>query len=160
LSSCCLFQVSSTALGIRGWTGCVIGQNLESYGVILFDSIAAYERCVQLAEYAEREGARPSDGFPHQREINYEARAAMPASLLKEIGRHHWPVAKGAGYPTVLLIGPDLALAPPTRADLPHHWQDPQVLRKRYRVSVQGEERVGDDRYGLRCPAPAEPRAE
>jgi hypothetical protein len=167
-----LFQVSSTALGMRGWTGCVIGQNRESYGVILFDSIAAYERYVQLAEYAEREGARPSDGCPRQRAINYEARAAMPASLLKEIGKHHWPVAKGDGYPTVMLIEPDLTLAPPTRADLrrlegvaralvqliddipdlPHCWQGPEVLRKRYRVSVQGEE--VSVTIGVACDAP------
>jgi len=113
-----LFQVSSTALGIRGWTGCVIGQNRDNDGVILVDSIAAYEHYVHLAKIAEREGTRPGTGFPRQRAINYEAKAAMPASLLKEIASYHWPVAKGDGYPTVMLIEPDLVLAPPTRADL------------------------------------------
>nr|WP_323206828.1 DUF6398 domain-containing protein [Synechococcus sp. BA-132 BA5] len=167
-----LFQVSSTALGIRGWTGCVIGQNRESYGVILFDSITAYERYVQLAEYAEQEGGRPSGGLPRQRAINYEARAVMPARLLKEIGTHHWPVAKGDAYPTVMLIEPDLELATPTRADLrrlegvaralvqwiddipdlPRRWQGPEVLRKRYRVSLQGE--VVSVTIGVACEAP------
>lgn len=72
-----LFQASSTALGIRGWTGCVIGQNRESYAVIMFDSIAAYEHYVHLAKIAAREGTRPVADFPRQRAINYEAKAAM-----------------------------------------------------------------------------------
>ncbi|MFN7895096.1 MAG: DUF6398 domain-containing protein [Cyanobacteriota bacterium] len=155
-----LFQVSSTALGIRGWTGCVIGQNRESHGVIMFDSIAAYEHYVQLAKIAEQQGTIPGAGFPRQRAINYEPKAAMPASLLKEIARYHWPVAKGDGYPTVMLIEPDLVLAPPTREDLgrlegvaralvrliddipdlPRRWREPEGLRKRYRLTVQGQE--------------------
>lgn len=49
-----LFQVSCGALGMRGWTGCVIGQNREHYGVILFDSIEAYGRYVDLAGRAEQ----------------------------------------------------------------------------------------------------------
>jgi len=167
-----LFQVSSTALGIRGWTGCVIGQNRENYGVILFDSIAGYEHYVHLAKIAEREGTRPVADFPCQRAINYEAKAAMPASLLKEIACYHWPVAKGDGYPTVMLIEPDLVLAPPTLADLgrlegvaralvqliddipdlSRRWQGPEVLRKRYRVAVQGD--VVSMTIGMACEAP------
>jgi hypothetical protein len=42
----------------------VFGQNRESYGLILFDSIAASEHYVQLAKNAEREGSRPVTGFP------------------------------------------------------------------------------------------------
>ncbi len=167
-----LFQVSSTALGIRSWTGCVIGQNRESFAVIMFDSIAAYEHYVHLAKIAEREGTRPVADFPRQRAINYEAKAAMPARLLKEIARYHWPVAKGDGYPTVMLIEPDLVLAPPTLVDLgrlegvaralvqliddipdlTRRWQGPEVLRKRYRVAVQGE--VVSMTIGMACDAP------
>lgn len=155
-----LFEVSATVLGIRGWTGCVIGQNGESFGVILFDSIAAYDRFVWLAEHAERTGGRHGEDFPHQRAINFEAKAAMPASLLKEIAKHHWPVARGKAWPTVMLIEPDLTLAPPTRADLRRlegvaralvrlidavpdlatRSQPPEGLRKRFRIAVQGEE--------------------
>ena len=153
-------QVSSTALGIRGWIGCVIGQNRESYGVILFDSIAAHKRFVRLAKRAALEGDLHAEPFPHQRAINYEAKAAMPASLLQEIAEHHWPVAKGDGYPTVILFEPDLTLATPTRADLrrleavaralvllidasadlPGGWQSPELPRKRFRIVLQGEE--------------------
>ena len=155
-----LVQVSSTALRIRGWVGCVIGQNEENYGVILFDSLMAYKQYVQLAKEIEQQGSRPSRDFPRHRAINFEAKAAMPPGLLKDIKRHHWPVAKGAGYPTVMLIEPDLTLAPPSRSDLrrlegvaralvrliddvpdlAHRWQRSALLRKRYRILVAGEE--------------------
>jgi hypothetical protein len=42
----------------------------------------------------------------------------MPPALREEIRRYRWPVAKGDAYPTVMLVQPDLGLAPPTRADL------------------------------------------
>ncbi len=155
-----LVQVSSTALGIRGWVGCVIGQNQENYGVILFDSLAAFKHYVQVAKDIERQGYRPDRDFPRQRAINFEAKAAMPPSLLQDIKRHGWPVAKGAGYPTVMLIEPDLTLASPSRADLrrlegvaralvrliddvpdlAHRWQGSAPVRKRYRLRVAGEE--------------------
>jgi len=51
-----LFTVSCAALRIKGWVGCVIGQNRENYGVILFESVAAYDRYVELAERVEAEG--------------------------------------------------------------------------------------------------------
>jgi hypothetical protein len=39
-----LFQLSCRALAIQGWVGCVIGQQREHYGVILFQSLQDYER--------------------------------------------------------------------------------------------------------------------
>jgi hypothetical protein len=180
-----LFEVSSTALGIRGWTGCVIGQNGQSFGVILFDSITAYDRFVWLVQRNGRKGGRHGEDFPHHRAINFEAKADMPASLLKEIAKHHWPVARGDGYPTVMLVEPDFTLAPPTRADLRrlegvaralvrlidavpdlasrcHH---PEGLRKRFRIAVQGEEvsvtigLVGEAAPAVKHTTPASPAA-
>jgi hypothetical protein len=151
-----LFQVSCGAQGIRGWAGCVIGQNRESYGVILFESVADYERYVDLAERAEFEGPQVMDAGPPHRTINFEPKRAMPTALLQEIQRYRWPVAKGDAYPTVLLVQPDLVLAPPTRADLRQLeavagaltqwldaepdlircWDGPSVRRRRFRVPV------------------------
>jgi hypothetical protein len=155
-----LFQVSSTALGINGWVGSVLGRPGESYGVLLFDSIAAYQRFVDLAEQAERRGRPPREGFPRQRVINYEPRDAMPSSLLQEIEKHGWPLAPGDSCPTVMLVEPDLVLAPPTRADLRRPegvawalvrwidavpglggaWDAGDVRSRRYRLSVEGGE--------------------
>jgi hypothetical protein len=151
-----LFQVSCGAQGIRGWAGCVIGQNRESYGVILFESVADYERYLDLAERAEFEGPQVMDAGPPHRTINFEPKRAMPTALLQEIQRYRWPVAKGDAYPTVLLVQPDLVLAPPTRADLRQLeavagaltqwldaepdlircWDGPSVRRRRFRVPV------------------------
>ncbi|MFM7550486.1 MAG: DUF6398 domain-containing protein [Cyanobacteriota bacterium] len=155
-----LFTVSCTAMRIKGWVGCVIGQNRESYGVILFESVAAYDRYVELAERAEVEGPQVMDAGPPHRVINFEPKRAMPAALLQEIQRHRWPVAKGDAYPTVMLVQPELLLMPPTLADLrqleavaaalsqwldvepdlARCWQGPSVRRRRLRVPVRGME--------------------
>ena len=113
-----LFTVTCAALRIKGWVGCVIGQNRENYGVILFQSVADYDRYVELAERSAFDGLEVMDGAPTHRAINFESKRAMPPALLKEIQRHGWPVAKGDAYPTVMLVQPDLVLAPPTLADL------------------------------------------
>jgi hypothetical protein len=153
-----LFTVSCAALRIKGWAGCVIGQNRESYGVILFESAADYERYVELAERADFEGPQVMDAGPPHRAINFEPKQGMPAALLQEIQGHGWPVAKGAAYPTVMIVQPGLMLTPPTQADLRQleavagaltQWLDAEpdlascwagssVCRRRFRVPVGG----------------------
>ncbi|MEB3202665.1 MAG: hypothetical protein VKK05_07625, partial [Synechococcus sp.] len=66
----------------------------------------------------EAEGLEVMDGAPPHRAINFESKRDMPPALREEIRRYRWPVAKGDAYPTVMLVQPDLGLAPPTRADL------------------------------------------
>ncbi|QPN71066.1 DUF6398 domain-containing protein [Synechococcus sp. CBW1108] len=151
-----MFTLSCPALRIKGWAGCVIGQNGENYGVILFQSVADYDRYVELAERVEAEGLEVMDGAPPHRAINFESKRDMPPALLEEIRRYRWPVAKGDAYPTVMLVEPDLGLAPPTRADLAQLeavagaltlwldsepdlarcWAGPSVGRRRFRVPV------------------------
>jgi len=151
-----LFTVSCAALRIKGWVGCVIGQNGENYGVILFQSVADYDRYVELAERVEAEGLEVMEAAPPHRALNFESKRAMPPAFLEEIQRHGWPVAKGDAYPTVMLVQPDLGLAPPTRADLAQLeavagaltqwldsepdlarcWAGPNVRRRRFRVPV------------------------
>lgn len=172
-----LFQVSCGALDIRGWVGCVIGQNRESYGVILFESLSDYERYVELAERAEFEGAQVMDVGPPYRAINFEAKRAMPEALLQEIKRHRWPLAKGDAYPTVMLVQPELMLTPPTQADLrqleavaaaltqwldaepdlARCWEGPSMRRRRFRVPVGGMEvpvMIGVAAAALQSPEP------
>jgi hypothetical protein len=151
-----LFTVTCAALRIKGWVGCVIGQNRENYGVILFQSVADYDRYVEQAERSAFDGLEVMDGAPTHRAINFESKRAMPPALLKEIQRHGWPVAKGDAYPTVILVQPDLVLAPPTLADLAQLeavagaltlwldsepdlarcWSGPNGRRRRFRVPV------------------------
>ena len=153
-----LFQLSCRALAIQGWVGCVIGQQREHYGVILFQSLQDYERYVELGERFEAGDRDAMDAAPSHRAINFEAKAAMPAPLLQEIRRYGWPVAPGDAYPTVMLIEPPQVLKPPRRADLQQLeavalalvawieaepqiarlWQQPSPKRRRFQVEVGG----------------------
>ena len=154
-----LFQVTCLPLGIRGWTCCVIGQNRESYGVILFDSVDDYGRYVDAAEQADRSGFDPMTAFPSYRAINFEPKRAMPKPLLREIEHHDWPVAEGDAYPTVMLVESDLVFPPPRQMDvlrlelvalalcewlvaepqLSRLWSQPQAPpRRRFRIKVGG----------------------
>lgn len=153
-----LFQMSCGALAIQGWVGCVIGQQRENYGVLLFRSLQEYDRYAALGERFEAGDRNAMDMAPPYRAINFEAREAMPRSLLQEIRRHGWPVAAGDAYPTVMLIEPPMALRPPRRADLQQLevvalalvawieaepqierlWQQPEPKQRRFRVEVGG----------------------
>ena len=154
-----LFQLSCSALAIRGWVGCVIGQQREHYGVILFQSLRDYERYVELGERFEAGHHQAMDAAPPHRAINFEAKSAMPPPLLQEIKRYGWPVAPGDAYPTGMLIEPPQELKPPRRADLQQLeavalalvawieaepqiarlWQQPSPKRRRFQVEVGGE---------------------
>lgn len=113
-----LFEVTCLPLGIPGWTCCVIGQNRESYGVIVFDSVDDYGRYVDAAERADAGDEKALETFPSYRAINFEAKRAMPKPLLREIQHFDWPVAEGDAYPTVMLVESDLMLTPPRKMDV------------------------------------------
>lgn len=152
-----LVQVTCLPLGIRGWTCCVIGQNRESYGVLVFDSVDDYDRYVDAAKRADAGENEAMEAFPSYRAINYEPKRAMPKALLREIQHHDWPVADGDAYPTVMLVESDLVLTPPRQMDVLRlelialalcEWLDaePQVARlwrqpkapprRRFRITV------------------------
>jgi len=179
-----LFQLSCSALAIQRWVGCVIGQQREHYGVILFQSFHDYERYVELGERFEAGDRDAMDEAPSHRAINFEAKSAMPASFLQEIKRYGWPVAPGDAYPTVMLIEPPQVLKPPRRADLlqleavalalvawieaepqiDRLWQQPSPKRRRFPVEVGGERvsvtigaLVRDERPAPPGPTPAAP---
>jgi hypothetical protein len=152
-----LVQVTCLPLGVPGWTCCVIGQNRESYGVIIFDSVDDYGRYVEAAERADAGDENAMKTFPSYRAINFEAKHAMPKPLLREIEHHDWPVADGDAYPTVMLVESDLLLTPPREMDfrrlqlvalalcewldaepqVARLWQQPKAPpRRRFRITV------------------------
>ena len=180
-----LFQVSCGALAIQGWVGCVIGQQREHYGVVLFQSPRDYERYTELGERFEAGDRHAMDAAPPHRAINFEAKAAMPPHLLQEIRRHGWPLAPGDAYPTVMLVEPPLDLKPPRLADLQQLeavalalvawieaepqlarlWRQPAPKRRRFQVEVGGARvpvtigavAMEEEERGQPRPGPAEP---
>lgn len=114
----CLFTITSQALGMRRWCGCVIGQAAQSYGVLLFPSLEDQGRFIEAAMLASQIGGPPVGLFPHQWAISFEPLDAISRSLADEIAAHGWPVAAGDGYPVPLHVDPDLIHRPLKRADL------------------------------------------
>lgn len=112
-----IFRVTSSRLGINKAVGCIIGQMGESFGVILFSSLADYERYYDLASRAAVTGAFPSSVFPRHLAVNFESARDLPAEMVREANGHRWEVADPAAYPTVMLIDTDAILRPPTSAD-------------------------------------------
>ena len=153
-----LFQVSCGPLGIKGWVGCVIGQNRESFGVLLFDSVDIYEHYVGLGKRLDQGEEEAIREYPAHRAINFEEKSAMPQALLREIEHHRWPVSAGNAFPTIMVVERDLVMAPPCRAEYrqmqavamalcdwldaePHfarQWNQPTGRRRRFRVAVAG----------------------
>lgn len=155
----CLFMISSQALGMRRWCGCVIGQAGQSYGVLLFPSRQDQERFIETAMLAAQIGGPPMGVLPHQWAISFEPLDAISRSLADEIAAHGWPVAAGDGYPVPLHVDPDLVHHPLGRVELARleavaraltrlidnvpdlhdfwNWSGQEPLRRQYRLPVQ-----------------------
>ncbi len=78
----------------------------ESFGVILFASLADYERMVELSEELE-ETARITEVGCVMTSLSYERGADLPASLRREVQKYGWPVAAATAYPVVEHRGRD-----------------------------------------------------
>jgi len=70
---------------------------------------------------------------------------AIPPALLKDIKRHGWPVAQGAGYPTVMGIEPDLPLTALSRSELSTQGQRSAGWRPRSCSGGSGPGGMGSD---------------
>lgn len=112
------FSISSQSLGMRRWCGCVIGQDGESYGVLLFESQREQERYFLAAGLTDNLMAPPAGLLPDQRAISFEALEDLSPTLAAEIERHQWPVAAGESYPVPMHLDPDFLYVPSTKAEL------------------------------------------
>ena len=158
------FSVSSQALGMRRWCGCVIGQDGESYGVLLFESQREQERYFLAAGLSGDLTALPPGLLPHQRAISFEALDDLSPMLAAEIQRHQWPVAAGESYPVPIHLDPEFLYVPNTKQELARleamaraltrlidrtdglqdAWSStaPTSLRKQFKLPIQNEAAV------------------
>ena len=114
----CWFTISSQALGMRRWCGTVIGQDGESYGVLLFESERAQQRFFEAAGLTDDISCLPAELLPHQRAISFEPRQGLAPPLIAEIEQHRWPVADGDGFPVPIHVDPDFLYVPTTKVEL------------------------------------------
>ena len=108
-------SVSCEALGIEKGALCVVGQMGESYGFVLFHSIAdavAYSDAVDVIEA----GGQPA--FPRHVMFGFEERSAVGNVLVREIRSHSWELAGPHAYPAAVLVDPDLVTRPLGRGEM------------------------------------------
>jgi hypothetical protein len=95
-----LVEVNIPELGVQGACLSVIGALGESFGILLFASLADYERMLAMADERDETGSTQVSDMV-MTSLNYERGADLPKSLRQEVVRYGWPVAAPAAYPVV-----------------------------------------------------------
>ncbi|HVV52844.1 MAG TPA: SEC-C domain-containing protein [Polyangia bacterium] len=93
-----LVRVDVPGFGVNGACLSVIGGAGESFGLILFPSLEAFEAFASTVELS-RDGQ--IDFGTTVLALNFERGADLPASMRREISDHGWPVAGPRAYPVI-----------------------------------------------------------
>jgi hypothetical protein len=112
-----LIEVSIPELDVQGACLSIIGALGESFGMILFASLADYERILEVSDELEASGHIGELGIV-MTSLNYERGADLPQAMRREVERHGWPVAGAAAYPVVEHRGRDGLARPVTPREL------------------------------------------
>ncbi len=104
-----VLSVTVESHGLRQAALAVIGHMGESFGFLLFASMADFDLYVEAAKSIER-GARPV--MPSFLALNFERGADLAISLRKEISEHGWEVAGSQAYPWLAVIDKDMVTRP------------------------------------------------
>ncbi|MDT8318910.1 MAG: hypothetical protein RQ826_00145 [Xanthomonadales bacterium] len=110
-----LFSVTIEQLGVRDAALSVIGQMGESFGIVLFPDIYAYEAFLEAGEMMALD---EEPEVPPHFALNFERGAELEPDLRREIAEHNWEVAAADAYPSLLAIDGDLVARPPTAREL------------------------------------------
>ncbi len=79
-------------LGVNGACVSIIGALGESFGVILFPSLEAFERFRELAQAGALSADGPIDLGTSILSLNFKRATDLPPSLRREAAEHAWPV--------------------------------------------------------------------
>ncbi|HEX2123671.1 MAG TPA: hypothetical protein VHL59_18725 [Thermoanaerobaculia bacterium] len=96
-----ILRVDIPQLAIDGACLSVIGGAGESFGLMLFSSIADFEA------FGPAMRAKP-DSRLALRSLSFDRKEELPPSMVREAEQHRWPVAGPNAYPGVLCISADL----------------------------------------------------
>lgn len=106
-----LFSVTIEQLGVRDMALSVIGQMEESFGLVLFSGLDAFEAYLDAGEMVQQ-GSEPE--LPPHFALSFETGADLAPELRKEIAHHQWKVAAAEAYPWLFAVEEDLVTRPPT----------------------------------------------
>ncbi|MEJ2089221.1 MAG: DUF2384 domain-containing protein [Gammaproteobacteria bacterium] len=112
-----LIEVDIPELDVSGACLSIIGALGESLGILLFDSIAGFERMLDASEELEATGQISNLDWV-MTSLNYERGADLPESMRREVQRHGWPVAAATAYPVVEHRGGSDLARPATAREL------------------------------------------
>jgi hypothetical protein len=94
-----LVRIDVPGFGVSGACLSVIGGGGESFGLILFPSLEAFEA---FASTVQTSDAGRLDLGTTVLSLNFERAADLPESMRREIGQHGWSVAGARAYPMVV----------------------------------------------------------
>ncbi len=103
-------------LDVEGACVAIIGALGESFGLLIFPSLVAYDAFAGVAD--EPLPPRRVDLGTELLSLEFERGAALPASMRREIAKHGWPVAGASAYPRVSARERDGVCRPLTARDV------------------------------------------
>ncbi|MAE94646.1 MAG: hypothetical protein CL910_08305 [Deltaproteobacteria bacterium] len=112
-----VLRMDIPALGVEGACVAVIGNLDESFGLLIFPSLAGYDAFGRAAEGWVPGSGRPDLGTGWLA-LSFEPGAQVPDAMRREIDAHGWPVADANGYPLLDHYESDGASRPLVERDL------------------------------------------
>jgi hypothetical protein len=110
-----LVRIDVPRLDVSGACLSVIGAAGESFGLILFPSLDAFDT---FASTVHASDGRPIDFGTTVLSLTFERGADLPETMRREIAQHGWPVAGARAYPVVVHRDPDGVPRPLSERDV------------------------------------------
>jgi len=112
-----VLRVDIPSLEVVGACVSIIGAQGQSLGIIIFPSLAAFDRFLEIAESFEPMGSTIDLGT-RTLSLNYERGADLPRTMRREVATHKWPVANVDAYPWVQYRDRDGIMIPLTEREI------------------------------------------
>ena len=112
-----VLRMDIPALGVEGACVSIIGNLGESFGFVIFPTLAGFEAFGEAGEdlMTGREPADLGTGFLV---LTFERAADLPPTMRREAAAHGWPVAKASAYPLLKRVERDGLVRPLVDRDI------------------------------------------